>query len=295
MSMRPQLVSYATRRFPFLSGAGRLANSRLIDLAAGKCSGEAWARLACGAELVVDLNDYVGRTAYYIGDLDRKISQIAKRIVRPGDHVLDIGANIGVVTMQLSRLVGETGVVDAFEPNPTTNGMLARSIERNGIRNVRLHRYALGEKEEPLRLSFPSGNLGMATLSPDSPTDGWNHVDVPVRTLASVADELKLGHIRFIKIDVEGFELGVLRGAERWFANDLPDAIVFETVVSSRNSKESPVVSLLVEHGYRLYSLPKAVFSVRLHPYRPGVDAASHDMLAVREGCADEIQSLFSS
>lgn len=296
MHLRPQLVSYLTRRFPFISGSARFANSRLVDLAAGNCTGEAWTRLDCGAELLVGLGDYVGRAAYYVGDLDRKISAIARRIVRPGDHVLDIGANIGVVTMQLARLVGDRGVVHSFEPNPAANGLLAQSIERNGFQYVRLHRFALGEQEGTLQLSFPSGNLGMATLNADTRTDGWNHVEVPVKLLAEVAEEFDFGHVRFIKIDVEGFELGVFRGAGRWFASDPPDAIVFETIMSSANGEESPVVSLLSDHGYRLFSLPKALFSVRLVPYRPGVDAAaSHDMLAVREGCADEIRSLFSS
>lgn len=288
---RAQLVSCFTRRYPFLSGCASFANSRLVHLAAGNSAEEVWTRLDCGADIRVLLNDYVGRAAFFVGDLDRKISEVARRIVRPGDHVLDIGANIGVVTMQLSRLVGDGGVVHSFEPNPTANRLLAQSIERNGATNVQLHRFALGEREGSLDLFFPMNYLGMATLKETRHRKGWSKVNVPVKTLSETAEALHFGHIRFLKMDVEGFELGVLQGAERWIRTDPPDAIVFETNEGHGDGEPNPVAAFLGEHGYRLYVLPKTRFSLRLTPARPDAEAASHDMLAVRAERADEVLS----
>src|SRR5947209_12853453 len=98
---RQWLTSRLMHWYPFLSGCGTAANSRAVRLAAGTGGGEAWARLRGGPELLVPLDDYVGRAAYYVGDLDGKVSEVIRRVVRPGDTALDVGANLGVVALPL--------------------------------------------------------------------------------------------------------------------------------------------------------------------------------------------------
>ncbi|HMB07734.1 MAG TPA: FkbM family methyltransferase [Isosphaeraceae bacterium] len=147
-----------------------------------------WTRLDFGAEILVPLNDYIGKAAFYVGDLDRKVSETIKRIVRPGDHVLDIGANLGLVTLQLAKLVGKRGVVHSFEPNPNIANLLRRSIERNELENVRLHTCALGTEEGTLDLSFPGYNAGQGTLKMTRSSNAWSSVQVQVKTLSAVAE-----------------------------------------------------------------------------------------------------------
>ena len=151
-------------------------------MAGGDGEGLTWTRLDSGADILVPLNDYIGKAAFYVGDLDRKVTEIIKRIVRPGDHVLDIGANLGVVTLHLAKLVGKGGVIHSFEPNPRVADLLIRSIERNGLENVRLHTCALGAEAGTLSLSFPGNNTGQATLTTVRSSDAWSRVEVPVRT-----------------------------------------------------------------------------------------------------------------
>ena len=103
--MRAEAIAKVTRLYPFLSGCGSLANHRLIDRLAGKPKREAWAEVE-GGRLLVSLDDYVGRSAFYVGDLDRKVSAVVDRFVRPGDTVLDIGANIGLVSLRVAKRVG---------------------------------------------------------------------------------------------------------------------------------------------------------------------------------------------
>lgn len=105
--MRAETVARITRLYPFLSGCGTFANHPLLNAAAGRPKGDAWAKVE-GGELSVSLDDYVGRSAFFIGDLDRKVSAIIDRFVRPGDMVLDIGANIGFVSLRLAKRVGPT-------------------------------------------------------------------------------------------------------------------------------------------------------------------------------------------
>jgi FkbM family methyltransferase len=293
--MRQRLVSVVTRRYPFLSGCASFANSRLVRSAAGTGGGLAWARLECGMDALVPLDEYGGRAAYFVGDVDRKLSVIIKRIVRPGDTVLDIGANLGVVTLPLSRLVGDRGVVHSFEPNPMVRGLLLQSIARNDLKNVQVHECALGAEEGVTSLSYHDGNTGRGTLTGGHSRAGWKSVEVSVRTLSSVAEELDLSRVRLVKIDVEGYELEVLNGARRWLTSHPPDVILFESNDSTDADRTGGVLSLLSELGYALYSIPKILLLLRLKSYHADADGeeTSHDMIAIRPECEREIVARF--
>jgi FkbM family methyltransferase len=296
-SMRQSITSAVTRRYPLLSGCATIANSDFVRRMAGRSAEElTWTRLDFGAEILVSLNDYAGKAAYFVGDLDRKVSETIKRIVRPGDRVLDIGANIGIVSLQLAKLVGKRGVVHSFEPNPSVSDLLRRSIERNELKNVFLHTCALGSEEGTLDLRFPGCNPGEGTLKMTRPTDGWSSVQVQVKTLCALAEKFDFGGVRLVKMDVEGYEPEVLRGARGWLATDPPDAIIFESNGMHDPAEADPSLALLAEQDYAFYSLPKRLLSLKLKPYDP-VNAKtnpSHDMLAVRKNCEREIISRFN-
>ena len=117
-----------------------------------------------GGTLLAPLDDYVGRAAYYVGDLDRKITWLCGQIVQPGDTVLDVGANIGLVTLWLSHLVGPQGRVHAFEPQPDLQDLLQQTLERNDTKNVSLHRFALGSQPGEMELCIPDGNASRPSL-----------------------------------------------------------------------------------------------------------------------------------
>src|ERR1035441_10388403 len=128
--LRQSLLAALTRRYPLYSGGIRLANHSVIRRIGGTSNELVWSRVN-GGEVLGRLDDLVGRTAFYTGDLDRKISWVCARIVKPRDTVLDIGANIGIVSLWLSKLVGEKGRVHAFEPNPELCKLLEQTIHRN--------------------------------------------------------------------------------------------------------------------------------------------------------------------
>jgi FkbM family methyltransferase len=265
------LVARITRRYPFYSGCTRIANARWVERLAGRSAELAWARLDTGPEIQVPLDDFVGRTIYYVGDLDRKLSWICRRIVRPGDTVLDIGANLGVLTLTLSRLVGPTGRVHAFEPNPRMVELLTRSIGRNRCVNVRLYPIALGSKPGELSLWVPRGTAGDASLVRRFPPDGFA-LSVPVRRLDDVAVDAGLGPIRLIKIDTEGFEPEVLQGARDLLAARSCDAILFELNEHQGRLGDHPTFALLAELGYVFLRIPRRLWSMRLETLDPWDD-----------------------
>ena len=115
-TIRQSLITKLTKRYPFCSGCASVANKSLIHNFAGESTECVWSYVP-GGDVLAPLDDYVGGSAFYMGDLDRRLTWICSQIVRPGDTVMDIGANLGSVTRWLSGLVGETGRVHAFEPN----------------------------------------------------------------------------------------------------------------------------------------------------------------------------------
>jgi len=204
--------------------------------------------------LLAPLDDYVGRSAFYVGDLDRKVSVLVDRFVRPGDTVLDIGANLGLITLRMAKRVGPAGTVHAFEPNPAMVERVKASIAKSEITNVVLHEVALGDVAGTLPLAVPAGNAGMASLVSNR-VQPKTCVEVPVIRL----DDIDVGQVSFVKIDVEGFEEQVLRGFASTLGERPPHVILFE-----QNDERGAPIPYLKEAGYKLYGVPKALLRLRL-------------------------------
>ncbi len=134
--------------------------------------------------------------------------------VRPGDVALDVGANAGAYTLLLGQWVGASGSVFAFEPSPDVFARLVRHIRLNGLDEVVCAvPAAVGEHDGEGRLDV-SGSLGEARIAREESPIGCSHVPVEILTLDTFCERQKIVP-RFIKIDVEGWELSVLRGARR--------------------------------------------------------------------------------
>lgn len=279
-----RLAAFIGHLYPFLSGCGTVANARLMrrfdpsppaDLMVGVTGGRA----------LVPSNDYVARAMLYIGDLDRKISRLIDASVRPGDVALDIGANLGLVSLRLADRVGPQGVVHAFEPSPRLAPYLAATLAANPALNITLHPVALGRERAVLPLAIPAGNAGAATLlrgAPDAAQRGGGEtIDVPIHVLADYAAEIGLGRVDFVKIDVEGFEADVIAGAAPLFGRLQPKVIVLEEHAPARPGDLPPALALLAGLGYDLYALSKSLFRLTLLPLDHRDAVVAHDYVAV--------------
>ena len=153
-----------------------------------------------------------------------------KRLVRPGDCAVDIGANIGVYTKVLSQVVGAQGLVISVEPIPDTFEILSYCVNKLGLSNVRAINSAVSEKAGTMSMSVPRyagaghynyyqarlvvGDAGHSTGSEEK-----EYHNISVRTLDEVLRD-SLHPVTFVKCDVEGHELAVLLGSrtvlERW-------------------------------------------------------------------------------
>ena len=289
------LVASLTRLYPFYSGCGTFANKPFIQKLAGTSTERVWSHLP-GGEVLAPLNDYVGRAAFYIGDLDRKITWICAQIVRPGDTVLDIGANIGIVTLWLSKLVGKNGKVHAFEPNPELQKILEETLNHNQASNVCLHPIALGSEQGSHELRIPRANAGAASLIRNRDLSDCDVVEVPVRPLSTIVAEEGIKSIRLIKIDVEGFEAEVFQGGQEVLGSICPEAILFELNERLEGPvRDQPVIKVLRDFGYRFFSIPRCLFQMHLERFDPDSSnrLSGHDFLAVPEGeCYENIAKL---
>lgn len=153
-------------------------------------------------------------------ELDLKV---VKYLVRPGDTVVDVGANVGWYTCYLSRLVGERGRVISLEPMPETFWLLSMCVKWYRLSNVMLVNVGASEVEKTAVMEVPSYELGgenfyMAHVV-DENSAGWSEHREKVR-LKSLDSLLgtAVSDIKFVKCDVEGHELAVVRGATRLIA-----------------------------------------------------------------------------
>jgi FkbM family methyltransferase len=283
-TFRQKIVAKILHFYPFYSGCGTVGNSLWIRKIAGESDDIVWAKLRNGKYVRASLGDFNGRCVFYTGDCDRKITWLCQKLVRPGDVVLDIGANIGLVTFTLASIVGETGYVHAFEPNPQMQRFITEALEYNRVTNVMLHPFALGAEDATLEMRIPIDHSGAASLIKKFKQNVTN-ISVPVKPLSSVLREIESQKIRFVKIDVEGFEPQVLQGAYDAFYNNPPDIILIELRSSSHLVDKHPTIKILRKLGYDFFSIPKSLMSVQPRYFDPEKSQyIGHDLLAAHQG-----------
>jgi FkbM family methyltransferase len=141
-------------------------------------------------------------------------------LVRRGDVVFDVGANVGLFAILFSDLVGPAGRVHAFEPVAATFARLADSVARHArFDNVRINQCACTNEAGTSRIHVPAGDGGQASLK-EHRTGSWSHPgvvrceSVDATTLDRYIRQHGLDRVDLIKCDVEGAELRVLEGAD---------------------------------------------------------------------------------
>ncbi len=145
------------------------------------------------------------------GGEERVLSELV-RFLKPGDAVLDIGANVGLYTVLLASNVGDHGLVIACEPCARNYNHLVENLILNGLANVRLFRKALGNTSGQAKL-YASTVIGNSSLSGEGNGNaGAEDVEVIEGDRLIISEMLPVP--RAVKIDVEGFEYAVLEGLQ---------------------------------------------------------------------------------
>src|SRR3954469_11890113 len=168
----PSLASASGLLKPcYLFAPGTLVRRMFLRLAWPKAS-TAKVDLPWGAQIEVSLNDQIGSEIFKQRIFDLAVSECAWRLLQPGDHVIDAGANIGYMTMLFAARIGNSGFVHAFEPHPGVAARLqanARRVEeRQDFGRVLIHRHALGAARGTAELfenDYFATNQGTASIA----------------------------------------------------------------------------------------------------------------------------------
>ncbi|HWH13666.1 MAG TPA: FkbM family methyltransferase [Miltoncostaeaceae bacterium] len=206
-----------------------------------------------GCRMDLDLDEYVQRRIYYRAH-EVPEARWVRRLLRPGDLVVDVGANVGFFTLLAAAAVGPGGRVHALEPIPANAEVLERNLALNGLRNVAVRRAAAGDHEGEIRLGLDHPDPGERGVSGHYTEGGAREaIAVPVVTL----DALLAGGppARLVKIDVEGAEPRVLAGMARTLGDRPPDALLLEVnpaALARQGFSVPDMLDPLTEAGYRL-------------------------------------------
>ena len=179
---------------------------------------------------------------------ERRIVELYKTIVKKGDIVLDCGAFIGLHTLELSKLVNETGKVYSFEPIPPVADCLEKTLEEKMIKNVVLVRKPLYSSSN-IKLEFVSDLSGLSSVA-DYRRKAFKYKykvnSICIDDFINIPKDKK---ISFIKIDVEGSEFKVLEGAIKTIKKYRP-TIIFETWKNKRNIQK--LANWCMIHSYNM-------------------------------------------
>ncbi len=201
----------------------------------------------------------VEKELYYHGIYEAGTLHVLKSCLQPGDCFMDIGSNVGLMTVVAAQQVGPTGVVYAFEPEPRVSAILTKNIEINALQNVRVNNFALGSVPGNLML-YPQDeiSLGSATLTNNAPQAATG-INVKVETLDNFLNKNNITKIKMLKIDVEGWELEVLKGARQLLARSVAPILCVEySRLSHKDTHTEDIYDFLGSiNKYRIFKLKK--------------------------------------
>jgi len=144
----------------------------------------------------------------FMGKAERRL---LGELVKPGMTAVDVGANVGLYTLLMAELVGRSGRVIAFEPDPDLVKLLGDNCAANGAANVEVHNVALGSGPDRMILNRLTLNSGENHLGSNGRTAFRRPLEVQVAAFDGIAPGVRPD---FVKVDVQGWELNVLRGME---------------------------------------------------------------------------------
>ena len=223
--------------------------------------------------MIFKCSDNTGLAALYSGN-ERANQAVYSQVVRPGDTVIDAGANWGVHALYLARLVGESGQVHAFEPHPQVVEELGWHISHNHLDQVTVHPYGLLDRECSIPFVLGDSSKTSHIASGSEAVSDERQVNVRFRTLDSLVAELSIAAVRLIKIDVEGAEGRTLQGAASTIQKFRPHLVV--ELHSPEQDLE--VARTLTNWGYKLNRVegPELLYLDRPWPAPNGVWGTLH-------------------
>jgi len=222
--------------------------------------------------LLAHADDRIAKLAVYTKLPDYHDMLFTLRYLLPTDTFVDVGANVGIYSLLAAGAVPQ-GQVLAFEPNPITAERMRTNLGLNRLTNVMLHTSAVGSKAGTATLTAklgPGDHIALGQLS------GGDTISVPMTTLDAAVE--RTAPVSLVKIDVEGFEVEVLRGATDLLQRDDAPAWIMEVNGLSQRygAGDAAIEEVFRRHGYAMYLYDAGANRLLAAP-SPGFRAAYDD------------------
>jgi FkbM family methyltransferase len=195
----------------------------------------------------------VERSLYETGIYERGTLDFIVKQLNPGDTFVDVGANIGLMSIFARERVGENGKVWAFEANHSTFDILEKNVALNSFSDVLCFECGLGAKRET-KLLYENWEINRGAASTVVQGKGAKAAEISILTLDEVANQQEISPT-MIKIDVEGMEEDVLIGAEKVIRLNRPILIVEFSEERGDNSREKVYNKILSLSDYTIFKL----------------------------------------
>jgi FkbM family methyltransferase len=253
--VRAEPIAAATRQLPvparMLHPAMQMIGTRLTYPIAPSV-----VRSRLGFKIEIrDYREHIQSYIYWLGRFEPRESAVVRNLLQRGDWVIDAGANIGWFSLLASSIIGTSGKVFAFEPFGTTAEHLSRNLALNGASNVELHTIALSDSRGKAKLTMTeSDNIGTASLFA-AHSDKGEIVDT-----GRLDEIVPKRRFKLLKIDVEGAEPKVLRGAEKLLQAHQIENILFEVneaALRRGGSSCAELIALVKSYGYRVWRIAR--------------------------------------
>ncbi len=191
------------------------------------------------------------------GNFELNEINFLKKFLKKEDYFLDIGANIGLFSINASRIIGENGKIISFEPSPVTFSRLKENIELNKFTNVDIRNIGISDKKGELTLNISeTGHDAWDTFATNIDKKMFNNsATVPVHTLDDELKEIDKERISLVKIDVEGWEKFVLNGAKEFLTKYEPVLMVefTENNTEAAGYNVLELYDIMSSFGYKWY------------------------------------------
>ncbi len=251
------ILGFYSRITPTGRGTYRLVRFARELLPASRRRGEF--QTPDGVLMNLDLSIYPDCSMAF-GFFELDTARLLRKLLRPGDHFVDGGANIGYFTLMAARIIGPTGRIDAFEPQPQNRARLVAHLDKNGLGDrVRVHPVALSDSAGEMMIhsySDADHNHGCSSLFPETGVATIAHPVATVRMDEAIAGTKP----RLIKMDLQGAEPLAVTGMTRLLRADEPPMIVTEyspSCAQTAGFKPRELVDriLTLQPSYRVFNI----------------------------------------
>lgn len=208
-----------------------------------------------------DTRNYIEYKIFAEGYYEKEVTLLMHNYIEPGDTVMDIGANIGVHSLSLSKMVGSLGKVFSFEPIPFLREKFEQNQILNRCINISIQPFALSDENYTIKTAF-SENANNGTFFIENNAKG--ETEITCIKGDDWVEKQELDSLKLIKIDVEGFEYKVLTGLKNTIQKFNP-VIIFEYDTNYIKRAESTAADFnrifFEEFHYKLYAIDKCTLT----------------------------------